>query len=98
LAYALSRAAWADLQRASLDRAARWAKEGLDNASIMRRPSEIAIARAVLAEVAYAAGDTEAVAEHCAAIEALDDAPLPRDVRTRADAVVRKVTHGDRDR
>lgn len=101
LAHALSRAAWTDLERGALDRASRWATEGLDNASIMRRPSEIAIARAVLAEVAHDAGDAEKVAEHCAAIKGLHDAPLPRDVRMRADEVVRKLTkgpHGNGDR
>ncbi len=71
LAYILTRAAQLDCERGRVDTAARRADEALEYASLLDRPTEKALARAVLACICRARNDAGAV-EHEAAIAELE--------------------------
>jgi hypothetical protein len=94
LAHALLCAADVDLLRDQATAARDWATEALELATLLERPSDIALARVALARAATLAGDTDAVrrqrthladpavpglsAQARAAIAALDAAGAPR--------------------
>lgn len=71
LAYVLTRAAQLDCERGRMEEAARRATEALGHATLLRRSTEMALARAVLACTSRAAGDADTADEHDAAISEL---------------------------
>ncbi len=76
LAFVLNRAALAELARGELGRAAELAREASAAASVLDRPSEMAIAEAVGVEVARARGDEREGEAHRASLRSLLDARL----------------------
>lgn len=66
LGYALTRAAEADLRRGDAASARARAEEALRLATLLERPSDVALARVALARVATMNGDREAFAGHVA--------------------------------
>ena len=71
LAYVLTRAAQLDCDRGRFDVAVRRAAEALDYATVLQRPTEMALARAVLGCTSAERGDDDKAAEHKTAIEEL---------------------------
>ena len=71
LAYVLTRAGQLDCERGRMEDATRRATEALDHAALLRRSTEMALARAVLACTCRAAGNLKAAKVHEAAIAEL---------------------------
>lgn len=84
LAYALTRAALLDLERGRLERARERATEALVNATALEHGSETLLARAVLARVHRAAGETADLAAELDAIAALSQRAVASWARQRA--------------
>jgi len=69
LAYTLTRAAGIDCERGRLESAAGRAAEALQYATLLERPTEMLLARAILARISRASGDAAAVEHHAAIAE-----------------------------
>jgi len=76
LAYVLTRAAQLDCERGRMKEATLRATEALDHATLLRRSTEMALARAVLACTSRAADDMETAKGHDAAIAELQAAGI----------------------
>jgi DNA-binding SARP family transcriptional activator len=72
LAYALTRAALRDVERGRNERAIERAREALDCAEALERPTDILLAHVALAEAHEAAGESEAAARHRDAIAGIE--------------------------
>jgi tetratricopeptide (TPR) repeat protein len=88
LSLALRVAAAVDLADGRLDRAAERAGEALTYARALDRPSDIALARTLLAAVAVARGDERGRDEQVAALEAEIARPVSDHARLQAEAVI----------
>jgi tetratricopeptide (TPR) repeat protein len=71
LAYTLTRLAQIDCERGRFGDAARRAVEALEHATLLERPTEMLLARSILACTSRASGDTTAAAQHDRAIAEL---------------------------
>jgi DNA-binding SARP family transcriptional activator/tetratricopeptide (TPR) repeat protein len=73
LAYFLNECARFELACGSLDAAEAHAREALAAARAVRRTTEVAVAHAVLARIAQAAGDSGGLSQHVAALTSIGD-------------------------
>lgn len=87
LAYALTRAAFVDLQRGDPGRASERAEEALAHAERLGRATETLLARVALAQACAERGDSTACARHRAAVQAFDGLPVAQWARRRAAAL-----------
>lgn len=83
LAYVLTRAALLDVERGRPAAALERAGEALGHAGLLERPTEVLLARVVLACACHALGDAPGREAHAAAIADLADAPVARWARQR---------------
>jgi len=87
LAYALTRAAFLDLDRGDPENAARRAEEALGHAELLGRATETLLARVALAQASAAVGDAAGYARHRSALQTFDGLPVARWARRRAAAL-----------
>lgn len=84
LGYALTRAAEADLRRDDARRAAERGEEALRLATTLERPSDVVLARVVLARAAAAEQNPELAARHASAVDAETLRCVSAEARTAA--------------
>lgn len=89
-AYLLTHAAEQDVARGALDDAEAKASEALAASEAVERQSHVALARAVLGDVALRRGDTAAAAGHVAAV--LDALAIPLCLSARARAAITRIS------
>jgi DNA-binding SARP family transcriptional activator/tetratricopeptide (TPR) repeat protein/DNA polymerase III delta prime subunit len=90
LAFALTRAAAVDLKRGRLDPAERRGAEALRMAEILKRPSEVALARSILGQVMLARKRSDETREHAEAIAGLDSRSLSSQAQAAVSAFTAK--------
>jgi DNA-binding SARP family transcriptional activator len=86
LAFTLTCAAELDIERGSVDRAQARVDEALHVANVLERPSDCALALALLARIAGIRQDREGRARHLSALREILAQPISRRARTAAEA------------